>query len=252
MPLPAAVSTVEVMNTTGVLRWGAVLAVAGAACQLLATLTEPVSEGSPEAAMRALAQQQSWTANRLLDLTGSLLTVGGLAVAAHTGRSPGSRDWFRAGLPFLILMGALGAGAVLVGASLRDLALAGAGSGGEYPAYVVAFDTVRELRDALFFGAFLALGLYLATLSAALVGDPAYRSWLGWLAAVAAGLLLVGDPLQLVADPAFVLVLAGFAGFLMVSVGVGTSLWRQAGRSPWPTLYPPSRRHAEETPSEPV
>ena len=50
----------------------------------------------------------------------------------------------------------------------------------------------------------------------------------GWTVAASAGFLLSGDLLELVFDLAFVLVLTGFALFLVTQIALGVSMWRRA------------------------
>ncbi len=105
---------------------------------------------------------------------------------------------------------------------------------------------MNDLTDALFFGAFLALGLYLATLAAAILSGSVYARWIGWASAVGAVLVLSGDLLLLVSEDAFVAVLLGFAIFLVVLAALGVALWRLAAPQPrtsqravaWPAVWP--------------
>jgi hypothetical protein len=213
------------------LRVGAVAAIAGALGQLVATILEPDSSGEPGDAVRVVADSGIFTADRLLDLIGVLLTVGGLTVVSRTFAEDAGRDWARLGQPFLVLMGALGSAAVVSGANMKELADSWAdASGGAKQSYLASFDAASNLTDDLFFAAFLALGLYLGALAAAIVSGGVYARWIGWAAAVSAFLVLAGDLLLLASDVAFVALLAGFALFLAALIALGVSLWRQAAR----------------------
>jgi membrane protein implicated in regulation of membrane protease activity len=97
--------------------------------------------------------------------------------------------------------------------------------------YLASFALSRNVKDDLFFCAFLALGVYLATLAAGILAGRDYARWIGRAAAVSAVLVLAGDLLELVFDPAFVAVLVGFALFLVVVIALGASMWRRASAS---------------------
>src|SRR5262245_13312726 len=209
-------------------RIGACAAVAGAVAQLAATILEPDTSGTAEQAVRTVAGSAVWLPDRLLDLVGVLLTVAALTIAARTLAGA----WIDVATPFLILMGAVGAAAIVIGAAMKPLAQEWerADAGGK-AAYLVAFDGTRQVRDALFFAAFLALGLYLAALAPAILGGTVLPRRLGWAPAVSAALILGGNLLSPVIGPSFLAVLAGFALFLATLAGVGISLWRSAVRA---------------------
>ena len=229
MRLPRMALTVVAMNNGHLLRVAAVAAVAGAGAQLVATVLEPDWDGAPGEAIRIVADSGFWTGNRLLDLIGVFLTVGALTVVGRTFAPGPGREWARAGQPFLVLMGALGTGGVLTGATLAEVADAWVGAAPqEKQSYLAAFDTTTSLTEALFFGAFMALGPYLGALATAILSQGTYRRWIGWASAVSAVLVLSGDLLLLASDIAFLAVLAGFALFLAVLVALGVSMWRVA------------------------
>jgi hypothetical protein len=215
------------------LRWGAVAAVVGALAQITATVLEPQRSSNPYKAVRTVADSSIWQTERFLDLIGVMFTVGTLAVIARTFTEPRSRQCAGVGSPFFILMGGLGCAAVLVGSSLKNTADAWADA---QPAakqsYVAAFDSASMVTDALFFGAFLALGIYLVTLSCAFLTDNAYSRRFGWAAASSGTLVIAGDLLLLLADAAFILLLLGFLVFLGLLVALGVALWRQSNLSP--------------------
>ena len=234
------------------MRVGAVAAVAGALGQLIATVLEPDWSGEPGDAVRVVADSGFFTADRLIDLIGVLLMVGALTVVARTFPEGAGRDFGPAsGQPFLVLMGALGSAAVVGGAVMKELADSWAdASVGAKPSYLASFDAASNLADDLFFAAFLALGLYLAALAAAILTGGVYSRWIGWAAAVSAVLLLAGDLLLLASDVAFLALLTGFALFsrcarrsrrIAVATGGGFGLkavvfsyghWRWANTSP--------------------
>ena len=225
------------MPNRALLRAGAIAALAGAIAQLLATVFEPRRGDGLAEDLRVVAASALWDYDRLLDLIGLFLTVGALSVVARTFTEAPGRDWARVGQPFLVLMGALGASAVLAGANLKEVADSWAeATPAARQSYAAAFDAATNWTDALFFGAFMALGLYLATLAAAILTARVYARWIGWASAVSAGLVLSGNLLLLAADEAFVAVLAGFALFLVVLLALGAAMVRLAvpqERSPW-------------------
>ena len=142
------------------MRIGAAAAVAGALGQLVATVHEPDSSGEPSDAVQVIADSGVFTADRLIDLIGVLLTVGALTVVYRTFGEGAGRDWARVGQPFLVLMGALGSAAVVSGANMKELADSWAdASSPEKQSYLASFDAARGLTDDLFFAAFLALGV---------------------------------------------------------------------------------------------
>jgi hypothetical protein len=211
------------------LRIGAVAAVVGALMQVAATVLEPDWSGDSEAVVQALTGSSIWVLDRTLDLVGMFLTVGALAVVGRTFIGRPGRHWAAIGQPFLVMLGALGAGAVVTGAALKDLADTWANAGPDSkPAYLAAFDSTRHTTDNLFFAAFIALGLYLATLAPAILARGIYARWIGWASAASALLVLGGNFLVLAADAAFLGVLAGLAVFNVVLVAVGLTMWRQA------------------------
>jgi hypothetical protein len=231
MPGGSGAHNVPAMNPRLLPRLGACAAIAGAAAQLIATVLEPNTEGGADEAIRVVAGSDLWIADRLLDLVGVLLTVAALTIVgrALTG------EWIRVATPFLILMGALGGAAVVTGAAMQALAREWERlDDAMKPGYLAAFDGSRQLKDALFFAAFFALGLYLALLAPAILHDVAFPRWLGWTAAASAGLILAGNLLS------FVAVLVGFALFLVILIALGASMWRSAsypvseGRAPTP------------------
>jgi len=217
------------------LRCGAVAAVAGALAQLVATLLEPNVSSDPHRAVRTVAQSGVWQWSRAIDLIGALLTVGGLAVAGRTITRPPGRTWASTGEPFLILMGAIGIGAVLTGADMKNMADAWSSAAPTMKSsYVAAYDSASNLKDDLFFGAFLALSLYAASLATAILrSDSPFPRWNGWTLLASAALILTSNFSLLVVDAAFVGLLLGFLLFLLVVVAIGTSMWRGSSRRGW-------------------
>jgi hypothetical protein len=101
------------------LRIGAFAAAAGAAAQLVAFTLEPDWSGDPGKAIRVVAGNEG---GRLLDLIGVFLTVAALTLVGRTLDEGAGREWIRVGQPLLVLMGALGASGIAVGAIMKDLA----------------------------------------------------------------------------------------------------------------------------------
>lgn len=212
-------------------RLGAVAAVVGAAAQFVATVVEPDWGGDPQRAVRVVAASRMWNADRLLDLIGLLLTLVALTVAARA-LSGAGREWVRVGTPLLHTMAALGAAAILTGAVMRNLAQQWQRADAiAQPPYLAAFDAMSRTTENLFFGAFLALGAYLAALAPAIMSGSVFCRWTGRACGVSAVLLLGGDLLSIVFDPAFVAVLAGYVLFLVAVAALGIAMWRQATSS---------------------
>jgi hypothetical protein len=229
MPLGELGPTVVAMNDSYLLRVGAVAAVVGAGATLVATVLEPDVGDEPGEAIRVVAESGFWTGGRLLDLIGIFLSVGALTVVGRTFAEGPGRGWARGGQPFLVLMGALGTSAVLTGATLEEVADAWVGASPQAKqSYLAVFDFTASVTDALFFGAFMAMGLYLAALATAILTQGVYRRWIGWVSAVSAGLVLSGDLLVLVSESAFIAVLVGYVLYKAVLVALGVSMWRQA------------------------
>ncbi len=111
---------------------------------------------------------------------------------------------------------------------MKDLANAWGDAGPDATnAHLATFDAAGKANEALVWCALVALGLYLATLAVGILTGRVYARWIGWGAAASAGFLLSGDLLELAFDPAFVLVLAGFALFLVTQIALGVSMWRR-------------------------
>jgi membrane protein implicated in regulation of membrane protease activity len=106
---------------------------------------------------------------------------------------------------------------------------------GAKQSYLAAFDASSRTTEDLFFGAFLALGLYLAALAAAILIGGLYARWIGGAAGVSAVLVVAGDLLDIAFDAAFVAVLAGFALFLAVLIALGLAMWRRAAAANGPS-----------------
>lgn len=211
------------------IRIAAGAAVTGAVAELVATVLEPDWGGDPAKAIRVVAENGFWTGDRLIDLIGGLLAVGALTVVGRTFADGRGREWARAGQPFLVLTAALGASAVVTGAAMKDLADTWANAApGAKQSYLATFDATTNVTENLFFAAFMALGLYLAALSTAILSGSVYARWIGWASAASAALILAGNLLLLVAEPLWFAVLAGYALFLVVLAALGVSMWRDA------------------------
>jgi hypothetical protein len=212
-------------------RLGAIAAIAGAGAQLVSSQLEPDWGGKPAKAVQAVAGSGFWNGNLVLDLIGTLLTLGALTVVLGTFAEGFGREWARVGQPFLVLMAAVGASTVATRYAMKELADSWAGAVPQSrQSYLVAFDAASQVTDALFFAAFLALGLYLAALAMAILCGHVYARWIGWAAGVSAALMVSGNLLELAYDAAFAAVLVGFGLFLVVTIALGTSMWRHARR----------------------
>jgi len=226
MPWRQRRPSVPAMNTIWALRLGACAAITGAAASLTATVLEPDWGGDPETAVRVVADFGLWNTNHLVDLIGLLLTVAALTIAGHMLADAGS-IWARVAQPFLLLMAALGASAVATGAAMKEMADTWAGAeGNTKTSYLAAFDALVSTTEVLFFAAFLGLGTYLAALGVAILAGRLFARWIGWGAALAAVLVICGDLLTIVSEPAFLGVLAGYALYKVVLVAIGVSMWR--------------------------
>jgi hypothetical protein len=223
-----AMSYVPAM-TSSQLQVGAVAAIAGAVGQAVAWALEPDWDGPPEVSARLVAGSQFWNGDRLLDLLGVLLTITALAVVGVTFRERAANYWAQTAQPLLAVWGALSASAILTGAMMKDSADAFADAADrDAAAHLAAFHSAAALTETLFFGAFLAMSLYLASLALAILGGGPYGRWIGWTALVAATLIGVGDLAMLIAEVAFLAVAAGFAVTLVVMIALGMSMWRRA------------------------
>jgi hypothetical protein len=208
-------------------------AVAGAIAQLVASVLEPDWGGEPAKAVRVVADNGFWNGDRLLDMIGVFLTVGALTVAGRTFDERPGREWVRTGQSFLVLMAALGASAVASGATMKVLANRWADATPQTrQSYLAVFDAASRVTEVLFFAAFMALALYLATLATAVLAGRVYARWIGWTAAASAVLVLAGDLFDIGFDAAFLVVIAGYVLFLVVLVALGVSMWRREDAVP--------------------
>ena len=180
------------MNDRRLLRLTAGAAVVGPLAMVVAALMEPGLDGGPAEAVLVVADSGTWIGGRVLYLIGLFLTVAAFTLVGSTFAESRGRQWARVGQPFLILVGALGAGAIVSGANMKELAdsWAGAAPASRQP-YLAAFDAAGNATDDLTWATLLALGAYLAALGAAILIGGVYVRRLGWAAAVA-GALLVG------------------------------------------------------------
>jgi hypothetical protein len=214
------------------LRIGAVAGVLGAGAQLVAGWVETDWGGPPAEAVTRVASSTYFTGDRLLDLVGLFLTLMMLAVVASTLRGSDTHGWAAVSEPLLALWGAVGAAAILVGAEMKDAADAWQqNSAGARTAYLATFDSTARATEALFFGTFVALGLYLACLAGAVLSSGTYPRPTGWAMIVISALLIFGNLLSLVVESAFLLVLLGLVGFAGLLVTLAVVLWRRSAIS---------------------
>ena len=221
------------MSISGVEKIAGGAAVTGAVAQLVATVLEPDWGGDDVAGVaRVVAGTKLWNADRVLDLVGTLLAVAALNVVDRRLVRSGS-EWPRLAQPFLFLVAAFGGVAVAGGAAIQTMATSWQHADPQLSAaYLASFDSVRRITEDVFAAAFLALGLYLVLLSASVLTTSAFAHWVGWCAGAAGILVVTGDLLSIRVDAAFLLVLVGFALFLVVVFVLGLSLWRNAAREP--------------------
>ena len=210
-------------------RVGAVAGVLGAGAQLVAGWVETNWDGPPAESIARVASSSYFTNDRLLDLIGLFLTLLMLAVVGSTLRVSDTHGWAAVSEPLLAFWGALGAAAILIGATLKDAADSWLqNSSGGRAAYLATFDVTARATEDLFFGAFVALGLYLACLAGAVLSSNTYPRPIGWAMVVISALLIFGNLLSLVAEAAFLLVLLALVGFAGLLVALAVALWRQA------------------------
>jgi hypothetical protein len=213
------------MTTSSQLRLGGSAAVVGAVAQFVATVQEPDWGGEPAKAVSVVSGSGLWIANRLVDLIGLLLTVLALTIVGQTLAGTG-RLWARIATPFLVLMACLGAGAILGNAVMLDLAdKYEHADASARQMYLVAFDATSRMTENLFFGAFLAMSIYVAALAPAILRGEVFWRRLGWACGLSAILLLGGNLLSILFEPAYFGLLAGYALFLVVVVVLGISMW---------------------------
>lgn len=234
-----ALPSVGGMNTRTLLRIGAAAAVLSVAAQIAAALLMPVAavwDEEPAAAARAVAGATGWDAIWLVHLASVLLALVALAVVGRTFTDRPAREWARVGDVLLALTGAVAAVAVLVSAGLKELAdawLATAPQSQE--ASLAAFDAAKREWTFLDLGGTLGLGLYLTTLAAAVLSSRLYPRWVGWAAAIAAPLLVVGIVVELRWVAGTAMATVGVILFLAVLAGLALALWRRSapvGRAP--------------------
>jgi hypothetical protein len=209
-------------------RLGGIAAVLGAILQLIATALEPDQSDNLSQAIRTVADSGVFAADRVIDLVGVLLMLFGLVVVSLTITERVASSHLRVGRPFLILGSSLGAAAVISGGALKTLADDWKASlPGDRQTYRSAFAAIRELEADLFFGAFLALGIFLALLAAAILISRTYARWIGVSAMVAAIVIVVGNFGVIVVDAAFIAVLVGFVVFMVITIALGIGLLRR-------------------------
>ena len=116
MRLGATGPTVVAMDDARLLRLAAVAAVAGALAQVVAGVLEP-DLGETILARRFASSPTAGSgppASCSIS-SASFLMVAAFTVVGHTLAEGPGRQWARVGQPFLVLMGALGAGAIVAG-----------------------------------------------------------------------------------------------------------------------------------------
>lgn len=218
------------------LRFGAVAAIVGTAFQVAAGSSQTASiDAGADAALPALAEQPNWAWPVISFgfLFGALLWVLALVVLASTMRGR-AKAWCQ-----------LAVAAVVVGAAIHvvDAALHAGPLAAMAREWTAADETQRtvltqhadlllRVLDGTWAGAItLFHGIPFLLAGRAVLADPEYRPWLGWLAILGgAGSVVVGILMflgVLGSDPAvpFAVVLSGFM------VVIGAQLWTRASRS---------------------
>src|SRR5262245_25219441 len=134
--------------TKSLLRIAALAAVVGTLAQTAAALLEPDWDGPPAISARVVADTWYWNGDRLLDLIGVVLTVVALGILGCTFTHPVARGWAQAALPLLPLASALGAAAIVTGATMKDAAESFVASArGNEAATLAAYDTTSHLTE---------------------------------------------------------------------------------------------------------
>ena len=129
----------------------------------------------------------------------------------------------------LALTGAVAVVAVLVGAGLKEIADAWATAASpSREAYLASYDTTHTVWTLVDLGGTVGLGLYLTTFAAAVLSSRVYARWLGWAAAAAAPLIVVGLVVELRSTVGTYVVTVGILLFLAVMVGLARALWRRS------------------------
>jgi hypothetical protein len=223
------------MTNSTLYRIGAAAAVLGVAAWLAAAVLMPIVailDEDPAGEARALADATGWDATWLVHLASVVLIVGGLAVVGRAFTDGPAREWARVGDVFLALTGALASVAVLVSAGLKELADAWAAAApSSQEAALAAFDATRRTWVYLDLGGSVAVGLYLATLAAAVLSSRVYARWIGWAAALAAPLMAGGVVVELRWAGGTAANLVGALLVIVVLVSLAVSMWRRAATS---------------------
>jgi hypothetical protein len=99
----------------------------------------------------------------------------------------------------------------------------------EQAGYVAAVDALGYTVAAVFAAAFITVSFYLATLAVSILTSNEYPRWIGWFAAVSAGLMFTGVLGSFAAEALFLLALLGFLLWMIATVALGVKLWQKAG-----------------------
>jgi hypothetical protein len=221
------------MNNTTLHRIGAAAAVLGVASLLASAILMPtaaIMDEDPAADARELADAAGWDATWLVHLASLLLIIVAFAVVGRTFSEGPGQDWARVGDVLLAVGGAVAAVAVLVNAGMKELADAWAAAPpASQETSLAAFDAARREWVLLDLGGIVGVGLYLATLAAAVLSSGLYARWIGWASALAAPLLVIGVVVELHWGGGTVAGLVGTLLVMVVLVALGVSLWRRAG-----------------------
>lgn len=218
--------------TSRLMRIGAVAAIVGVLMTILATVTEVLVSSDATEAMNEIAASGFFTLNRYIDVLGTLLILAALAIVGLTLHSTEGRDWSRLGQILLGAGVACGLIAITFGIAVHQVAEAGvAAEAALQPGYIAAVDALGYVVASAFAAAFIAIGLYLVTLGAAILVSKEYPRWIGMMATASGGLMFVGVPGALfISGGFFLLTMLGFVFWLVITVALGFQLWQRAGR----------------------
>ena len=220
------------MNNTSLIRIGAAAAALCVIAQIASALllpSSPVWNEDPAEMIRVVADTAGWDAIWLVHLAAVPLAIVALAVAGRMFTDGPAREWARVGDVLLALTGAVAVVAVLVGASLQEIADAWATAAPpSREAYLASYDTTHTVWTLVDLGGTVGLGLYLTTFAAAVFSSRVYARWLGWAAAAAAPLIVVGLVVELRSTVGTYVVTVGILLFLAMLVGLARALWRRS------------------------
>jgi hypothetical protein len=217
---------------------GGIAAIAGSVLGLVGNLVHPATPlDDPEGVARTIAESDAWTAIHLVIVFGIVLMLGGLVALHHSIRGSPAAAFSRFGLAAGIVGIAIGVVLVITdGVAAKELADQWAVAPQEERAaalrIVLANETVNFALASSFNIVFGGVTFILFGIAVTLSG--VYRSFLGWIVAVA-GVLSVGAGLvqAIPGEPTTasrVLTIIGPTVITLWLLVIGVSLVRQARR----------------------